>query len=383
MGACGQDGLASTAAIKPWRSAFGPQELTSTHLPQGLPYQPSYYHPFVGEGEVIRGSGPGIARRVRIERIHLGTGTRQVGIHEWNPVHVHSSRSHPHRPWRGWRNRSAAPTSAAPRGGGPTCSPSCARSCAYLRHLQRRHAELCNLARGRQRLGLPPATTSVPGDARDFSHARHAAAEIQEHELHALHPKPPSDYGARRQIAHSEDCRRHRAGNPPLHPGRRRDPAPLRSKEEAHGLPATSRCPDLLPLPRSSSPGFGRRSPPPCRKLPDAKKAALREGLSASPNTDGRRAHPPSCGTPAFSRPWRAGRDGQAGRRTGSSTSSVGRLRRTTCHRAMPALSPARLGQSSTFIASDAISAKIAKEGLRDRSIPRTAPGPDASRRKD
>ena len=51
-------------------SAFDRKNYFYPDLPQG--YQISQlYHPIVGEGEVIVEMGPGVARRVRIERIHL------------------------------------------------------------------------------------------------------------------------------------------------------------------------------------------------------------------------------------------------------------------------------------------------------------------------
>ncbi|RMH51075.1 MAG: Asp-tRNA(Asn)/Glu-tRNA(Gln) amidotransferase GatCAB subunit B [Alphaproteobacteria bacterium] len=52
-------------------------------LPQG--YQISQlYHPLVGEGEVIVDLGPGVARRVRIERIHLEQDAGK-SIHDMDP----------------------------------------------------------------------------------------------------------------------------------------------------------------------------------------------------------------------------------------------------------------------------------------------------------
>jgi len=52
-------------------------------LPQG--YQISQlYHPIVGEGEVIVDLGPGVARRVRIERIHLEQDAGK-SIHDMDP----------------------------------------------------------------------------------------------------------------------------------------------------------------------------------------------------------------------------------------------------------------------------------------------------------
>ena len=52
-------------------------------LPQG--YQISQlYHPIVGEGEVIVDLGPGVARKVRVERIHLEQDAGK-SIHDLDP----------------------------------------------------------------------------------------------------------------------------------------------------------------------------------------------------------------------------------------------------------------------------------------------------------
>ena len=66
------------------RSAFDRKNYFYPDLPQG--YQISQlYHPIVGEGEVIVDMGPGIARRVRIERIHLEQDAGK-SIHDMDPA---------------------------------------------------------------------------------------------------------------------------------------------------------------------------------------------------------------------------------------------------------------------------------------------------------
>ncbi|MEM0949358.1 MAG: Asp-tRNA(Asn)/Glu-tRNA(Gln) amidotransferase subunit GatB [Pseudomonadota bacterium] len=75
-------GLGLKAAIN-LRSAFDRKNYFYPDLPQG--YQISQlYHPIVGEGEVIVDMGPGIARRVRIERIHLEQDAGK-SIHDMDP----------------------------------------------------------------------------------------------------------------------------------------------------------------------------------------------------------------------------------------------------------------------------------------------------------
>ncbi len=76
-------GLGLRAAIN-LRSAFDRKNYFYPDLPQG--YQISQlYHPLVGEGEVIVDMAPGIARRVRIERIHVEQDAGK-SIHDMDPT---------------------------------------------------------------------------------------------------------------------------------------------------------------------------------------------------------------------------------------------------------------------------------------------------------
>ncbi|WP_114284257.1 Asp-tRNA(Asn)/Glu-tRNA(Gln) amidotransferase subunit GatB [Candidatus Halocynthiibacter alkanivorans] len=64
-------------------SAFDRKNYFYPDLPQG--YQISQlYHPIVGEGEVIVEMGPGVARKVRIERLHLEQDAGK-SIHDMDP----------------------------------------------------------------------------------------------------------------------------------------------------------------------------------------------------------------------------------------------------------------------------------------------------------
>jgi aspartyl-tRNA(Asn)/glutamyl-tRNA(Gln) amidotransferase subunit B len=75
-------GLGLKAEINLW-SAFDRKNYFYPDLPQG--YQISQlYHPIVGEGEVIVDIEPGIARRVRIERVHLEQDAGK-SIHDMDP----------------------------------------------------------------------------------------------------------------------------------------------------------------------------------------------------------------------------------------------------------------------------------------------------------
>ena len=76
-------GLGLKAQINLW-SAFDRKNYFYPDLPQG--YQISQlFHPIVGEGEVIVEMGPGVARRVRIERIHLEQDAGK-SIHDMDPA---------------------------------------------------------------------------------------------------------------------------------------------------------------------------------------------------------------------------------------------------------------------------------------------------------
>jgi aspartyl-tRNA(Asn)/glutamyl-tRNA(Gln) amidotransferase subunit B len=76
-------GLGLRAHINLW-SQFDRKQYFYPDLPQG--YQISQYkHPIVGEGEVIVDMEPGVARRVRIERIHLEQDAGK-SIHDMDPA---------------------------------------------------------------------------------------------------------------------------------------------------------------------------------------------------------------------------------------------------------------------------------------------------------
>ena len=76
-------GLGLKAQINLW-SAFDRKNYFYPDLPQG--YQISQlYHPIVGEGEVLVEMAPGVARRVRIERLHLEQDAGK-SIHDMDPA---------------------------------------------------------------------------------------------------------------------------------------------------------------------------------------------------------------------------------------------------------------------------------------------------------
>ncbi|SEO33976.1 aspartyl/glutamyl-tRNA(Asn/Gln) amidotransferase subunit B [Salinihabitans flavidus] len=75
-------GLGLKAQINLW-SAFDRKNYFYPDLPQG--YQISQlYHPIVGEGEILVDMAPGVARKVRIERIHIEQDAGK-SIHDMDP----------------------------------------------------------------------------------------------------------------------------------------------------------------------------------------------------------------------------------------------------------------------------------------------------------
>jgi aspartyl-tRNA(Asn)/glutamyl-tRNA(Gln) amidotransferase subunit B len=75
-------GIGLKAQINLW-SAFDRKNYFYPDLPQG--YQISQlYHPIVGEGEILVEMGPGVARLVRVERIHLEQDAGK-SIHDMDP----------------------------------------------------------------------------------------------------------------------------------------------------------------------------------------------------------------------------------------------------------------------------------------------------------
>ena len=75
-------GLGLKAAINLY-SAFDRKNYFYPDLPQG--YQISQlYHPIVGEGEILVDMEPGVARNVRVERIHLEQDAGK-SVHDMDP----------------------------------------------------------------------------------------------------------------------------------------------------------------------------------------------------------------------------------------------------------------------------------------------------------
>ena len=172
-------GLGLNAQINLW-SAFDRKNYFYPDLPQG--YQISQlYHPLVGEGEILVDMEPGIARRVRIERIHMEQDAGK-SIHDMDPT---ASFVDLNRTGVCLMEIVSRPDIRGPEEAAAYITK-LRQILRYLGHLRRQHAER-QPARGCQRLGLPPGPVrEIPGNA-GFLASRHALRD-QEHELHAVHP---------------------------------------------------------------------------------------------------------------------------------------------------------------------------------------------------
>ncbi|MDH5530503.1 MAG: Asp-tRNA(Asn)/Glu-tRNA(Gln) amidotransferase subunit GatB [Paracoccaceae bacterium] len=218
-------------------SAFDRKNYFYPDLPQG--YQISQlYHPIVGEGEVLVELSPGIARLVRIERIHLEQDAGK-SIHDMDPTMSFVD-----------LNRTGVALMeivSRPDIRGPE------EAAAYVLKLRQilRYLGTCdgNMQNGNLRADVN-VSVCRPGQyekyqaSQDFSHLG-TRCEIKNMNSTRF-IQAAIDYEARRQIAILED------GGTIIQETRLYDPdkgetRSMRSKEEAHDYRYFP-CPDLLPL---------------------------------------------------------------------------------------------------------------------------------------
>ncbi|MFV0291925.1 MAG: Asp-tRNA(Asn)/Glu-tRNA(Gln) amidotransferase subunit GatB [Paracoccus sp. (in: a-proteobacteria)] len=261
-------GLGLKAGIN-LRSAFDRKNYFYPDLPQG--YQISQlYHPIVGEGEVIVDMGPGIGRRVRIERIHLEQDAGK-SIHDMDPnmSFVDFNRT----------GVALMEIVSRPDIRGPE------EAAAYVSKLRQimRYLGTCdgNMQNGNLRADVN-VSVCKPGDyekyqeTQDFSHLGTRCEIKNMNSLRFI--QAAIEYEARRQIALIED------GKEVVQETRLYDPdkgetRSMRSKEEAHDYRYFP-DPDLLPLEIEQAwvDQIGASMP----ELPDAKKARFVRDLSLS-----------------------------------------------------------------------------------------------------
>ena len=219
------------------RSAFDRKNYFYPDLPQG--YQISQlYQPIVGEGEVLVELGAGVARRVRIERIHLEQDAGK-SIHDMDPT---MSFVDLNRTGVALMEIVSRPDIRSPE-----------EAAAYVVKLRQilRYLGTCdgNMQNGNLRADVNVSVCRLGQYAKfeatgDFSHLG-TRCEIKNMNSMRFF-QAAIDYEARRQIAIVED------GGSVVQETRLYDPdknetRSMRSKEEAHDYRYFP-CPDLLPL---------------------------------------------------------------------------------------------------------------------------------------
>lgn len=218
-------------------SAFDRKNYFYPDLPQG--YQISQlYHPIVGEGEIIVDMGPGVARRVRIERIHLEQDAGK-SIHDMDP---NMSFVDLNRTGVALMEIVSRPDIRGPE-----------EAAAYVAKLRQilRYLGTCdgNMQNGNLRCDVN-VSVCKPGayerwqETGDFGHLGTRCEIKNMNSMRFI--QQAIEYEARRQIAIVED------GGTVVQETRLYDPdkgetRSMRSKEEAHDYRYFP-CPDLLPL---------------------------------------------------------------------------------------------------------------------------------------
>jgi aspartyl-tRNA(Asn)/glutamyl-tRNA(Gln) amidotransferase subunit B len=254
-----RSGLGLKAQINLW-SAFDRKNYFYPDLPQG--YQISQlYHPIVGEGEVLVELSPGVARLVRVERIHLEQDAGK-SIHDMDPT----------MSFVDFNRTGVALMEVVSR---PDIR-SAEEATAYVTKLRQilRYLGTCdgNMQNGNLRADVNVSVCRIGqyekfAESMDFSHLG-TRCEIKN--MNSMRFMTQAiDYEARRQIAILED------GGSVHQETRLYDPdkgetRSMRSKEEAHDYRYFP-CPDLLPLEIDQAWVDDIAASMP--ELPDAKKA--------------------------------------------------------------------------------------------------------------
>ncbi|MGD9863494.1 MAG: Asp-tRNA(Asn)/Glu-tRNA(Gln) amidotransferase subunit GatB [Pseudodonghicola sp.] len=327
-------------------SAFDRKNYFYPDLPQG--YQISQlYHPIVGEGEVIVEMEPGIARRVRIERIHLEQDAGK-SIHDMDP---HMSFVDLNRTGVALMEIVSRPDIRGPE-----------EAAAYIAKLRQilRYLGTCdgNMQNGNLRADVN-VSVCRPGDyeryqeTQDFSHLGTRCEIKNMNSMRFI--QQAIDYEARRQIKILEE------GGSIDQETRLYDPdkgetRSMRSKEEAHDYRYFP-DPDLLPLEIEQAWVDDIAATLP--ELPDARKARYMAdfGLTdydASVLTA-------EVETAAYFEAVAEGRDGKIAANW-VINELFGRLKKDDHDLATSPVSPAQLGGIVDLITKGDISGKIAKD---------------------
>ena len=326
-------------------SAFDRKNYFYPDLPQG--YQISQlYHPIVGEGEVLVDMGPGIARRVRIERIHLEQDAGK-SIHDMDPTMSFVD-----------LNRTGVALMeivSRPDIRGPE------EAAAYVGKLRQilRYLGTCD---GNRQNGNLRADVNVsictPGAYEEFRATGDHSVLGTRCEIKNMNSmrfiQAAIEYEARRQIAIVED------GGTVVQETRLYDPdkgetRSMRSKEEAHDYRYFP-CPDLLPLEIEQAWVDDIAASLP--ELPDARKARFVKDFGMTEYDAG--VLTAEAENAAFFEEVAAGRDGKQAANW-VINELFGRLNKQGLGVADSPVSAAQLGGVLDLIAANTISGKIAK----------------------
>ncbi|RVT85633.1 Asp-tRNA(Asn)/Glu-tRNA(Gln) amidotransferase subunit GatB [Rhodobacteraceae bacterium CCMM004] len=327
-------------------SAFDRKNYFYPDLPQG--YQISQlYHPIVGEGEVLVEMGGGLARRVRIERIHLEQDAGK-SIHDMDP---HMSFVDLNRTGVALMEIVSRPDLRGPD-----------EAAAYVSKLRQilRYLGTCdgNMQNGNLRADVN-VSVCRPGDyeryweTQDFAHLGTRCEIKNMNSLRFI--QAAIDYEARRQIGILED------GGSVVQETRLYDPdrgetRSMRSKEEAHDYRYFP-CPDLLPLEIEQAWVDDIAAAMP--ELPDAKKARFIAEFGLSDYDAG--VLTADVENAAYFEAVAQGRDGKMAANW-VINELFGRLKREDHTIAESPVSPAQLGGIVDLIQAGDISGKIAKD---------------------
>ncbi|MCY4169396.1 MAG: Asp-tRNA(Asn)/Glu-tRNA(Gln) amidotransferase subunit GatB [Rhodobacter sp.] len=327
-------------------SAFDRKNYFYPDLPQG--YQISQlYHPIVGEGEVIVEMEPGVARRVRIERIHLEQDAGK-SIHDMDP---HMSFVDLNRTGVALMEIVSRPDIRGPE-----------EAAAYVAKLRQimRYLGTCdgNMQNGNLRADVN-VSVCRSGDYESFMDSGDHTCLGTRCEIKNMNSmrfiQAAIDHEARRQIAIIE------SGGDVEQETRLYDPEKgetrsMRSKEEAHDYRYFP-CPDLLPLDLDQAWVDSIKASLP--ELPDEKKTRLIKDFGLSDyDASVLTADPESA---AYFEEAAKGRDGKTAANW-IINELFGRLRKEKREIADSPMSARQLGQIIDLIAAGDISGKIAKD---------------------
>ncbi|MBY6160851.1 Asp-tRNA(Asn)/Glu-tRNA(Gln) amidotransferase subunit GatB [Mameliella alba] len=328
-------------------SAFDRKNYFYPDLPQG--YQISQlYHPLVGEGEIIVDMEPGIARKVRIERIHVEQDAGK-SIHDMDP---HMSFVDLNRTGVALMEIVSRPDIRGPE-----------EAAAYIAKLRQilRYLGTCdgNMQNGNLRADVN-VSVCLPGqyekyqETQDFGHLGTRCEIKNMNSMRFI--QQAIDYEAKRQIAILE------AGGKIDQETRLYDPdkgetRSMRSKEEAHDYRYFP-CPDLLPL--EIEQGWVDDIANTLPELPDEKKARFVKDFGLS-EYDASVLTAEVVNAAYFEEVVTAAGDGKLSANW-VINELFGRLKKDDTDITDSPVSPAQLAGIIKLIKSDAISGKIAKD---------------------